>query len=173
MSPAFRALGALVLLSLPLLPAGLRAEVHLVEIAGGAFVPIALTVAAGDTLRVVNRDGVPHTLTADDGSYDSGRLMDGDATQIVLTAVGTHGFRCTLGGQRVELLLLLREFGQVLPVHVRLLRRLAEVAADAVLVGRDPRDPHPRSARGGARLAGAAHLPMRRGRDVPGPRAPR
>lgn len=98
MRPASRALGALAFL---LLPSGLRAEVQLVEFTGGAFVPAVLTVAAGDTLRVVNRDGVPHTLTADDGSYDSGRLMDGDATQIVLADVGTQGFRCTLGGQRV------------------------------------------------------------------------
>lgn len=86
------------------LPAAARAEVRLVEIAGNAFKPAVLTVEAGDTLRVVNRDGVPHTFTANDGSYDSGRLMDGDATQIVLASTGTHDFRCSLGGQRVRVL---------------------------------------------------------------------
>jgi plastocyanin len=79
-----------------------RATTHLIEIADGAFVPSVLTVEAGDLLRVVNRDGVPHTFTADDRSYDSGRLMHGDSTQIVLSATGIHGFRCSLGGQQVR-----------------------------------------------------------------------
>jgi plastocyanin len=99
-----RALVALAMTFLPLLSTAVRAETHLIEVTGGVFVPAVLTVDAGDTLRVVNRDGVPHTFTADDGSYDSGRLMDGDATQLVLASTGTHDFRCTLGGQRVRVM---------------------------------------------------------------------
>lgn len=103
--PAFpaRALVALAMTLPPLLatPAAFAAT-HVVEIAQGAFAPSTLTIEAGDTLRVVNLDGVPHTFTANDRSYDSGRLMHGEATQVVLSDLGVHGFRCTLGGQRVS-----------------------------------------------------------------------
>ena len=91
-------------LILGLLPLSAGAETHRIEITSGAFVPAVLTIAAGDTLRVMNRDGVPHTFTAEDGTYDSGRLMDGDITQLVLATMGTHVFRCALGGQQVHVL---------------------------------------------------------------------
>lgn len=99
-----RRLAALAVTVLPLLSAAARAETHVVEVAGGAFVPSVLTIEAGDTLRVVNLDGVPHTFTAGDGSFDSGQLMHGDATQLVVATTGTHDFRCSLGGQSVRVL---------------------------------------------------------------------
>ena len=101
MSRAFR---ALVLCAFASMPGALRAQIHMVEFTGGVFVPAVLTMAEGDTLRVVNRDGVPHTLTARNGSYDSGRLMDGDVTQLVLREVGLHDFRCALGRQSLQIL---------------------------------------------------------------------
>jgi plastocyanin len=98
-----RALVALAIVVPSLLGApSAQAATHLIEIANGAFAPSVLTVAAGDTLRVVNLDDVPHTFTANDRSYDSGRLMSGDSTQLVLGETGIHDFRCSLGGQRVQ-----------------------------------------------------------------------
>ncbi len=99
-----RALVALATVILPLLPAAAHAETHVVEVADGAFVPPVLTIEAGDTLRVINLDGLPHTFTADNGSYDSGPLMDGDATQLVLAATGAYGFTSSLGGQSVRVI---------------------------------------------------------------------
>lgn len=47
---------------------------HVVEIRQFAFLPETVSVSPGDTIRWVNRDPVPHTATASNGSWDSGRL---------------------------------------------------------------------------------------------------
>jgi plastocyanin len=46
---------------------------HVVEISGFGFRPETLTVAAGDTVRWVNHDAVPHSATA---GPDSARTLD-------------------------------------------------------------------------------------------------
>ncbi|MGI8477693.1 MAG: plastocyanin/azurin family copper-binding protein, partial [Thermomicrobiales bacterium] len=48
-----------------------------VAIADFSFTPNALEVAAGTTVTWTNTDTVPHTATADDGSFDSGPLAKG------------------------------------------------------------------------------------------------
>jgi plastocyanin len=104
-SRSVRAIRALAMMSL-FLASTIHAETRVIEFKGGTFMPSELTIEAGDTLRVVNLDGVPHTFTANDGSYDSGRLMHGDATQIVLARTGPHDFRCSLGGQTVHVMVM-------------------------------------------------------------------
>jgi len=47
---------------------------YTVEITGFKFVPETLTIKLGDTVRWVNVDAAPHTATAEDKSWDSGRL---------------------------------------------------------------------------------------------------
>jgi plastocyanin len=49
----------------------------------------------GDTVRVTNNDGVAHSVTADDGSFDTGLFSDGTRT-IHLTKAGTFTYKCTL-----------------------------------------------------------------------------
>jgi len=44
---------------------------HVVEIQKLKFVPAMLEVSPGDTIVWVNRDIVPHTITATDKSWDS------------------------------------------------------------------------------------------------------
>lgn len=78
-----------------------RTRLHTVEILSDRFFPAALTIVGGDMLCVVNHDHLPHTFTADDGSYDSARLMTGEISQLVLMGTGTHHFHCTLGHQRI------------------------------------------------------------------------
>lgn len=94
----------LAMVAFPLLPARARPEIHGVEVLERAFFPTKLTIVAGDTLRIVNRDGVPHTFTAEDGSYDSGRLLVGEVRLLPLTKVGGHRFHCALGNHRVHVL---------------------------------------------------------------------
>jgi plastocyanin len=49
-----------------------------VPIRGSAFVGGTLTVQAGDTVRWTHEDGTtPHTVTADDGEFDSGYMLEG------------------------------------------------------------------------------------------------
>ncbi len=47
---------------------------HVVEIRNLEFTPKELAVAPGDTITWVNYDLVPHTVTADDESWDSGLI---------------------------------------------------------------------------------------------------
>jgi plastocyanin len=66
------------------------------------FDPSELTVAAGTTLLVANVGGKPHTLTADDGSFDTG-IVDpgaeggrfaGKNASVTLDKAGTFKFHC-------------------------------------------------------------------------------
>lgn len=67
---------------------------HQVTIAGFAFQPANLTVAAGDTVTFVNKDGAPHTATARDKSFDTGRLSGGQSKTITVSAAGTFNYKC-------------------------------------------------------------------------------
>ena len=76
---------------LPLASAGrVRAhgnpKTHIVHITGFAFAPDTLKVHAGDTLRWINDDIVPHTATAADESWDTGELKPGQTGDIKVTA---------------------------------------------------------------------------------------
>jgi plastocyanin len=57
-----------------------------------------LTVQPGEQFTLDNQDGTTHTLTADDGSFDSGRVAGGTSSA-PLTAPGTAGdfaFHCEI-----------------------------------------------------------------------------
>jgi len=47
---------------------------HVVEIRNLEFIPKELKAAPGDTITWINYDLVPHTVTADDESWDSGLI---------------------------------------------------------------------------------------------------
>ena len=49
---------------------------------------------AGTTLTVTNADSDPHTLTADDGSFDTGRIDPGTSATITLDQPGTYTYHC-------------------------------------------------------------------------------
>ena len=52
-------------------------------------------VTAGQEIVVVNNDSVPHTLTADDGSFDTGLLQPGESAVITAPATaGSFSFFC-------------------------------------------------------------------------------
>ena len=57
---------------------------HLVEIRNLEFTPKELVVAPGDTITWVNYDLVPHTVTADNESWDSGLISAQEKWQIVV-----------------------------------------------------------------------------------------
>lgn len=75
-------------------PIAVWAETHQVSIQGFAFSPATLTVAAGDTIVFTNMDSAPHTATANDGSFDTGRLGNGDSAEITIAAAGTMDYIC-------------------------------------------------------------------------------
>jgi plastocyanin len=66
------------------------------------FDPPELAVAAGTTLLVANVGGEPHSLTADDGSFDTGIIdpgaeggrFAGKSASVTLSQAGTFRFHC-------------------------------------------------------------------------------
>ena len=68
------------------------------------FDPDELSVAAGTTLLVANVGGKPHTLTADDGSFDTGIIdpgaqggrFAGDNASVTLNQAGTFKLHCEI-----------------------------------------------------------------------------
>ena len=73
-------------------PAGSGFEIH---IAGAGFGE-PLTVPAGSTVMVVNDAEVEHTLTADDGSFDTEVIAPGGSKEITLDTPGTFTFHCAI-----------------------------------------------------------------------------
>jgi plastocyanin len=68
---------------------------HTVAIDGMAFQPATLRVRRGDRVVWVNRDLVPHTATATDRSFDSGRIAAGQRWAFVAERSGTIAYDCT------------------------------------------------------------------------------
>lgn len=69
---------------------------HAVEIKGMKFSPAALEVAAGDTITFTNSDSAPHTATALDASFDTGRLNKGKSATVTVSSAGEHVFKCQI-----------------------------------------------------------------------------
>ena len=68
-----------------------------IEISGFKFSLATLTVKAGQVIKVINRDSVGHTVTADDGSsFESGLLgKDQSGTIIAPTKPGSYPYHCS------------------------------------------------------------------------------
>ena len=75
---------------------GHAATTHQVTIEGFKFNPASLAVAAGDTVVFTNNDGAPHTATANDRSWDTGRLRSGQSASISVVANMEGGYFCAV-----------------------------------------------------------------------------
>lgn len=85
--------------ALPLALLGARpaqAASHQVLIKGMKFDPRELTIAAGDSVTFLNEDNAPHTATARDGSFDTGRLSKGESVEASFAAAGTFDYFCAV-----------------------------------------------------------------------------
>jgi plastocyanin len=61
-----------------------------------AYTPTPLTVHAGATITVDNADRTAHTLTADDGQFDTGSL-DAEAHETIrIAAPGRYTYHCDI-----------------------------------------------------------------------------
>jgi plastocyanin len=59
------------------------------------FSPKRLEIAAGTTVIWTNNDQLVHTVTADDGSWDSGAIEPGKTWTHTFTQPGEYSFHCT------------------------------------------------------------------------------
>jgi plastocyanin len=66
-----------------------------VSISNFAFSPQNLTVSRGTTVEWTNRDAVTHTVTADNGSFDSGNLGPNGRYSRTFSTAGTFPYHCT------------------------------------------------------------------------------
>ena len=55
---------------------------------------MTIKLMVGQTLVVTNLDDAAHTITADDGSFDSGNLAKGQSFRWKATKAGTYGYIC-------------------------------------------------------------------------------
>ena len=71
-------------------------EELVVSIVDFAFDPPSLEVAAGTTVTWVNDGEAPHTVTAEDWSFDSGIMDPGASYSVTFDEAGEIGYRCDL-----------------------------------------------------------------------------
>jgi plastocyanin len=64
-----------------------------------AFNPASMTIAAGTTVTWTNGGTQDHTVTADDGSFDSGHVAVSSTFTHTFAAAGTFAYRCTIHEQ--------------------------------------------------------------------------
>jgi len=67
-----------------------------VSIADFSYAPAALTVQAGTTVTWTNAGPSIHTVTADDGSFDSGTVSSGSTFSHTFATPGTFTYHCAI-----------------------------------------------------------------------------
>lgn len=68
------------------------------------YIPASLHVSVGDTVRWINRDALPHTVTASDSAWGSGRVDGGDVWAVVITAAHDGEYVCSFHPGMIGLL---------------------------------------------------------------------
>ena len=59
-----------------------------------AFVPQSVTIHAGQSVKWINDDSVSHSATANDHSWNSGELDNGQSWTYAFSAAGTYQYFC-------------------------------------------------------------------------------
>jgi plastocyanin len=72
------------------------ADVTEVGISEYRYEPRTITVQRGTTIRWVNRDTDPHTVTANDGAFSSRGIDTKEEFTFTFDAPGTYVYHCTL-----------------------------------------------------------------------------
>jgi len=80
----------LLLSAAPVLAADESVRIYFFE-----FGPKEVTVEVGDTVTWTNQDRDAHTVTADDGSFDTGFILGGGQTaELTFEKAGTYPYHC-------------------------------------------------------------------------------
>ena len=67
-----------------------------VSIKNMAFSPGSLSVVTGSTVTWTNSDTTIHTVTADNGGFNSGNIAIGATYSMVFSSAGTFSYHCIL-----------------------------------------------------------------------------
>lgn len=79
-------------------PSGESISEVIVEIVDSSFESKTITVPVGTTVIWTHNGNFPHTVTLDNGSYDSGNLSSGDIVSFTFTEAGTYNYHCSIHG---------------------------------------------------------------------------
>lgn len=71
-------------------------KIHQVAIDGATFVPATLTIALGDSVVWTNKDPYPHTVTSDNGQFDSKPIPPGKTFRFKPVKKGEYPYTCML-----------------------------------------------------------------------------
>jgi plastocyanin len=74
---------------------GLERATPRISIKDMKFDPANVNVKVGDTVRWENDDDRDHTVTAEDGSFKSGNLRNGDSFQHKFDKAGKFAYSCS------------------------------------------------------------------------------
>ena len=67
-----------------------------IALANFAFAPSSLTVKVGTKVTWTNNDSATHTVTADQGAFDSKDLPPGQSYSFTFTKAGTYAYHCAI-----------------------------------------------------------------------------
>ena len=87
---------SLMILTFGISPRGVAAQGGAVSIVDFAFQPGSLEVTTGSTVTWTNTGAAPHTVSADDGSFDSGTLSPGSTFSQTFNTAGTFAYHCNI-----------------------------------------------------------------------------
>jgi len=73
-----------------------QAATGAVKIAGFAFAPDSRSAKVGESVTWTNGDSATHTVTADDGAFDSGNLSGGKKFSFTFDTAGTFPYHCNI-----------------------------------------------------------------------------
>jgi plastocyanin len=79
-------------------PAAAGKSVTMTMTAAGeeVFEPKSATFKVGDTVTIFNKDNMPHTFTAKDGSFDTGPIAGGSSATVNMKKKGQTEANCLL-----------------------------------------------------------------------------
>jgi plastocyanin len=75
-------------------PAPAPSPLSTIHIKNFAYVPDTVTITAGAVVKFVQDDETPHTVTASDGSFDSGNLNQKQTWSHTFAKPGTYSYFC-------------------------------------------------------------------------------
>jgi plastocyanin len=93
------AAGLLLVVVFGVTPVGAKPQA--VKIIDFGFEPKTVTVNAGEVVTWTNTGARSHTVTADEGGFDSGTLAPGDPFANLFEKAGTFTYRCTIHPTRM------------------------------------------------------------------------
>ena len=77
-------------------PPGVATAPLMITIKNFTYSPMMLSVKLGQTIDIVNLDTATHTITSDDGSFDSGNLTQGQHYRFTPKKAGTYTYICDI-----------------------------------------------------------------------------